>query len=152
MGERDRVDPKLLGLWSVEHPNRAAIGELAHGGAERTCERLLVGGELLLELGGHVDVREQLVDERRCDLVADLLVLDQQGRRLLDRSRIECLEPDVPGEQAGDQEQGTEENEDAGAEHPAARRGAVGHVSMVARPRGPRLHPVGVKTFLVSMR
>ena len=78
VGELDRVDPKLLGLRPVEHPNRAAIGELAHGCAERACEPLLVGGELLLELGSDVDVREELVDERRSDLVADFLVLDQQ--------------------------------------------------------------------------
>ncbi len=144
VGERDRIDPTLLGLWSVEHPNRAAIGELAQGGTERAGEPLLVGGELLLELGGDVDVREQLVDERRSDLVADLLVLDQQGRRLSDGRRVERLEADISRQQAPDQEQGSEKDQHAGAEHAAARGGAVGHV-FDGRANGEGcLHPVWV--------
>ena len=87
----DRGDPELLEPRAVEDAERDALGEGTERARDRAGEPLLLGRQPLLERRLHVDLREELVGQRRCDLLLDHLVVDQLPRGLLELAPVERL-------------------------------------------------------------
>ena len=85
------VDPQLLHARRVEQAADRGRGGLPQRRGQRRRQRVEVVGQPRLELGGHVDVGIELVDEEDRDRVADLLVLYQFGAGLLPGLVVEHL-------------------------------------------------------------
>ena len=131
----DGVHPELLHTWTLEHASGGPLGELAQTRRRRAGEPLLVGRQPLLQGCRDIDVRVQRVDERRRDLVADLVVGDQVAGGCRDRVRVEALEADVAGQEAQESQEHAEHGEDAGDDHL--------HRPFIARFDGVSITPMG---------
>ena len=75
---------ELLQAWPLEQPVRGLLGALLDDAGEHRRERLLRFGEAIRDLLLDVDVRVELLDRLRRDLVADLGRLDHLRRDLLE--------------------------------------------------------------------
>ena len=113
----DGVHPELLHAWALEHASGGPLGELAQTRRRRAGEPLLVGRQPLLQRCRDIDVRVQRVDERRRDLIADLVVGDEFAGGSRDRLGVEALEADVAGQEAQEGQEHAEHGEDAGNDH-----------------------------------
>jgi hypothetical protein len=113
VGDGDRIHPERLHAGPLEHLPSSPVGELPQARGGRPREPLELRRELLPQLGLHVHVGIELVDQRGGDLVADLLVGDQVVRGVPDGLRVEPLEADVRREQAHDREESTDDDQDA---------------------------------------
>ena len=132
---RDGRHPESLHARALEHADGGPVGKLPQPGRGRAGQTLLIGGELLLQRGRDVDVRVQRVDERRRDLVADLLVGDEVACGSRNRVGVEALEAHVAGEQAHQGKDHSEHGKDARGDH--------SHQRFIAREAGVSITPMG---------
>ena len=134
----DRARPQGLKPRPREQPLGRPVCELAHRPGKGTSKRLLIRRQTRLELRLDVDVREELLDERRGDLVPNLVVGDQLVRALRDGRRVERLVANVARNHGGDGEDEPEQDQHAGQRHPPTRRGSrLSHLaSILAAARG----------------
>ena len=113
----DGVHPERLHARALEHASGGPVGELAQTRRSGAGEPLLVGRQPLLQRCRDIDVRVQRVDERRRDLIADLVVGDEFAGGSRDRFGVEALEADVAGQEAQKGQEHAEHGEDAGNDH-----------------------------------
>ena len=119
-------DPRLLEPRALQELARQPLGQRARSPGDGAGEPLLVGGKALFELGSHVDVREQLVGQRRGDLLLDRRIGDQLSRGLLEVGLAEGLPLHEVRRDRDDDEQHAEHCQEPGHRPapaaPAARR------------------------------
>ena len=105
--------PGVLQPRPLEQAVRRLLGALARDAGEHRCERLLRLGQPLGDRLLDVDVRVELLDGGRRDLLADLVGLDQLGRDRLEAVLVEDRPLEVERDAADEREEEREDGERA---------------------------------------